>query len=108
MSHRPKPVRDHYVESLAVNSENLARQLGEKSVPAREVQIILGAISRPYLSETDSIVRKCEKDMMALEKVPSPLRLFVDSIAQALKTTKMSPAASLLLKNYVSAWEDWM
>lgn len=108
MSHKPKPVKDHYLESLAVNSENLSRQLADKAVPAGETQAILDAISRLYLSETEKIVHECEKDMMALERVPSPLRLFVDSIAQALKTTKIPPAAAELLKRYVSAWEDWM
>lgn len=108
MSHKPKPVRDHYIESLAVNSENLSKQLAGKAVPAGETKSILDAISRLYLSETEKIVQECEKDMMALERVPSPLRLFVDSIAQALKTTKASPAAAELLKRYVSAWEDWM
>lgn len=108
MSHRPKPVRDHYSESLAVNSENLKKQLEEKSVPAGEIKTMLDAISRLYLSETDKIVRECEKDMMALEKVPSPLRLFVASIAQAMKTANTSPAAAELLKRYVAAWEDWM
>jgi hypothetical protein len=108
MSHKPKPVRDHYTESLEVNSKNLSKQLADKSVPATEARAILDAISRTYLSEAEKIVQECERDMMALERVPSPLRLFVDSIAQALKTAKTSPAASELLKKYVSAWEDWM
>ncbi|MEO9362772.1 MAG: hypothetical protein ABI348_02615 [Nitrososphaera sp.] len=106
MSHRPKPVRDHYTESLAVNSENLGRQLSAESVADEEVQRILGSISRLYLSETEKIVLECEKDMMALERVPSPLKLFVDSIAQVKST--VSPAASELMERYVLAWEDWM
>lgn len=107
MSHRPKPVRDHYTESLAVNSENLGRQLAAESVPREEIQRILDSISSVYLAETEKIARECEKDMMALERVPSPLKLFVDSIAQA-KPLAVSPAAFELLKRYVSAWEDWM
>jgi hypothetical protein len=106
MSHRPKPVRDHYTESLAVNSENLGRQLSAESVPGEEIQRILSSISRLYLAETEKIVLECEKDMMALERVPSPLKLFVDSIAQVKST--VSPAASELMKRYVSAWEEWM
>ncbi|AIC15560.1 hypothetical protein [Nitrososphaera viennensis] len=106
MSHRPKPVRDHYTESLAVNSKNLGRQLSAESVPREEIQRILDSISRLYLAETEKIVRECEKDMMALERVPNPLRLFVDSIAQV--KSAVSPAASELMKRYVSAWEDWM
>lgn len=107
MSHKPKPVRDHYTESLAVNLENLFKQLADKSVSANEIDVILNAISRRYLLETEKIVQECEKDMMALEKVPSPLKLFVDSIAQELRTAP-NPAALELLKRYVSAWEDWM
>ncbi|AIF84765.1 hypothetical protein NTE_02723 [Candidatus Nitrososphaera evergladensis SR1] len=110
MSHRPKPVRDHYTESLAVNSENLGKQLSAESVPREQVQKILDSISRLYLAETEKIVHECEKDMMALERVPSPLRLFIDSIAQVMtmKSNAISPAAFTLLKRYASAWEDWM
>jgi hypothetical protein len=107
MSHKPKPVKDHYTESLAVNSENLGRQLSAESVPREEIQRILDSISRTYLAEMEKIARECEKDMMALERVPSPLRLFVDSIAQVNSLT-VSPAASELMMKYVSAWEDWM
>ncbi|HVX01706.1 MAG TPA: hypothetical protein VHA09_00985 [Nitrososphaera sp.] len=107
MSYRPKPVTDHYVEALMVNSENLGKQLAAESVQGQEIQMILQFISQIYLAETEKITRECEKDMMALERMPSPLRLFVDSIAQARSLT-VSPAASELMSKYVSAWEDWM
>lgn len=105
MQHRPKPVRDHYTESLQINSENLARQMAEASVSQAEATRILGEISSPYMAEVDKIVAECERDMMALEKVPTPLKLFVDCIAQV---NAESPAARQLLEKYVAAWEDWM
>ncbi|MEO9363763.1 MAG: hypothetical protein ABI348_07675 [Nitrososphaera sp.] len=80
--------------------------MSAESVPGEEIQRILSSISRLYLAETEKIVLECEKDMMALERVPSPLKLFVDSIAQVKST--VSPAASELMKRYVSAWEEWM
>lgn len=108
MSHRPKPVRNHYTESFAVNSENLGRQLSAESVSTEEIQKILDSVSKVYLSETERIVLECEKDIMALETAPSPLRLFVDSIARVQVSASVSQAASKLMKRYVSAWEDWM
>lgn len=103
--HKPKPVRDHYTESLQVNSENLARQMAGAGVPAGEAARILGEISSLYMAETDRIAKECEHDMMALEKVPTPLKLFVDCIA---KVDTESRPAKQLLDRYVSAWEDWM
>jgi hypothetical protein len=103
--HRAKPVRDHYTESLSVNSDNLKRQLAEAGVNEVEVGAILQAISGAYMQEVENIVAECEGDMMALEKVPSPLKLFVDSIAGA---KARSSQAAALLGRYVSAWEEWM
>lgn len=107
MSHKPKPVRDHYTESLATNSQNLARQLAGASVPESETKEIIDAISSIYLKEADKISEECERDIMALEKVPSPLGLFVSCISQVAKDVR-SPAAVDLLSKYVAAWEDWM
>lgn len=106
--HKPKPVRDHYTESLAVNSESLARQLAEEGVSEEDARKIMYAISDLYLREVEKIAEECETDMMALEKVPSPLKLFVDSIAKAKAVWPPSAAAAALLDRYVAAWEDWM
>ena len=103
--HKSKPVRDHYTESLQINSENLAGQMAEAAVPADEATRILKEISAPYMAEVEKIVAECERDIMVLEKVPTPLKLFVDCIA---KVNAESPAAKLLLRQYVIAWEDWM
>lgn len=103
--HKPKPVRDHYTGSLTVNSENLARQMAEAGVGEEESRKILYSISAAYLQQVERIVEECEADMMALEKVASPLKLFVDCIS---KTSPQSPQARELLGRYVSAWEDWM
>ncbi|MEM2140373.1 MAG: hypothetical protein QXJ74_00670 [Nitrososphaera sp.] len=107
MSRRPKPVRDHYTESLATNSQNLARQLAGASVSESETREIIDAISSLYLKETEKIAEECERDIMALEKVPSPLGLFVSCISQVAQDVR-SPAAADLLQKYVAAWEDWM
>jgi hypothetical protein len=107
MSRKPKPVRDHYTESLATNSQNLARQLAGASVLEQEAKEIIDSISSIYLKEVDKIAEECERDIMALEKVPSPLGLFVSCISQVAKNIR-SPAAADLLQKYVAAWEDWM
>lgn len=107
MSHKPKPVKDHYTESFAVNSQNLARQLAGASVPGAEVKGIIDAISGIYLKEVEEIAEECKRDIMALEKVPSPLGLFVSCISQTIKDVR-SPKAVGLLQKYVAAWEEWM
>lgn len=107
MSHKPKPVRDHYTESLAVNSQNLTKQLEDASVPGAETRKIIDAISAAYMRQVDGIVEECERDVMALENVPSPLGLFVSCISEAVKDID-SPKAADLLQKYVAAWEDWM
>lgn len=107
MSRKPKPVRDHYTESLATNSQNLARQLAGASVSESEAKEIIDSISSLYLKDTEKIAEECERDIMALEKVPSPLGLFVSCISQVAKDVRSSAAADLLQK-YVAAWEDWM
>jgi hypothetical protein len=107
MSHKPKPVRDHYTESLAVNAQNLAKQLEDASVPGAEAKKIVDVISAAYLKQVDGIVEECERDMMALENVPSPLGLFVSCISKVIKDID-SPKAADLLQKYVAAWEDWM
>jgi hypothetical protein len=106
MSHKPKPVRDHYTESLATNSQNLARQLAG-SVQEAEVKAIIDSISAIYLREVGRIAGECERDIMALERVPSPLGLFVSCISQVVRDVR-SPKAAELLQKYVAAWEDWM
>jgi hypothetical protein len=46
--------------------------------------------------------------MMALERVPSPLKLFVGCLANAQKSMNLSQPARVLMQQYTSAWEDWM
>jgi hypothetical protein len=106
--YKPRSTRDIYIESLSVNSENLKKQLGDKSVPAGEIKGIMGAVSKMYNEHLEKIVEECDRDMMALESMPSPLKLFVDCLAQAHKSLGLSPPAHALLRQYVSAWEDWM
>jgi hypothetical protein len=106
MSHKPKPVRDHYTESLATNSRNLARQLVAR-VSEPETEFIMDSISAIYLKEVEKIVDECERDIMALERVQSPLELFVNCISQVVRDVQ-SPTATDLLQKYVAAWEDWM
>ena len=106
--YKPKATRDIYVESLSVNSASLRKQLLEQSVPADEIQIILGAISKMYNKDVDNIIQECDRDMIALEHVPSPLKLFVDCLGYAQKNIRISSQAHALLERYLSAWEDWM
>jgi len=106
--YKPRATRDIYVEWLSINSENIEKQLKDKSVPAREIKIIMDIVAKRYRENVDRIVEECDRDMMALERVPSPLKLFVECLAEAQKSASLSQPARALLQQYTSAWEDWM
>ena len=106
--YKPKATRDIYVESLSVNSASLEKQLAEQSVQPVEIRSIVGAISKMYNENVERIVQECDKDMIALEDAPSPLKLFIDCLAKAQESLNVSPPARSLIQRYMSAWEDWM
>ena len=96
------------MDSLSVNSSNLGRQLKQKSVPAKEIEEILSSIDSRYRERLADIVTECQQNMMALETVPSPLRLFIDCMAESGKLLNLSMPSRQLIQRYISAWEDWM
>jgi hypothetical protein len=106
--YKPKSTRDIYTESLSINSASLGKQLAEESVQPREIRSIIDAVSKTYNENLDRIVEECDRDMMALERVPSPLKLFVECLANARKAMNLSQPARALIERYTSAWEDWM
>jgi len=106
--YKPKETKDIYVESLSINSSNLENQLADKSVQRQEIMAILDLVAKRYHDRVDNIVEECRRDMMALERVPSPLKLFIECLAKARESLVLSAPASTLIEHYVSAWEDWM
>ena len=106
--YKPKSTREIYIESLSINSASIEKQLVDDSVPAEEIRSILDFVSEIYLRDVERIVTLCDKDMTALEYVPSPLKLFVDCLAHAQKSLSLSSSARRLFQRYTSAWEDWM
>ena len=106
--YKPRATRDIYVESLSVNSDTLKKQMADKGVAASEIQDIMNAVARLYNEQLEKIVEECDRDMMALERVPSPLKLFIDCLARVQKSLNLSEASRQLVRHYLSAWEDWM
>lgn len=106
--YKPKSTREIYIESLSINSASIEKQLADESVLLEEIRSIVDLVSKMYRENVDRIVSLCDNDMMALEYVPSPLKLFVDCLAQAQKSLSVSSPASKLIQQYTSAWEDWM
>jgi hypothetical protein len=106
--YKPKATRDIYVESLSVNSASLEKQLVEQSVQPGEIRNIVNTTSRLYNENVDKIVQECDKDMIALEHAPSPLKLFIDCLAKTQDLLNLSSPARALTQLYLSAWEDWM
>jgi hypothetical protein len=106
--YKPKSTREIYIESLSINSASIEKQLADESIPAEEIRSILDFVSEIYLKDVGRIVALCDKDMTALEYVSSPLKLFVDCLAQAQKSLSLSSPTRGLFQRYTSAWEDWM
>ena len=106
--YKPKSTREIYIESLSINSASIERQLADQSILSDEIRSILDSVSKMYRENVERIVLLCDKDMMALEYVPSPLKLFVDCLAHAQKSLSLSSPASRLIQRYAAAWEDWM
>jgi len=106
--YKPKSTREIYIESLSINSASIEKQLADQSVLKEETGRILDFVSKIYLENVERIITLCDKDMMALEYAPSPLKLFVDCLAQVQKSLSLSSPASKLIQLYAAAWEDWM
>jgi hypothetical protein len=106
--YRPKSTREIYIESLSINSTSIEKQLADELVPTEEIRSLLNFVSEMYLRDVERIVTLCDKDMTALEYVPSPLKLFIDCLTQAQKSLSLSSPARRLFQHYTSAWEDWM
>lgn len=106
--YKPRATRDIYIESFSINSATLERQLADKSVSPREVKSITDTMGKMYSENVNTIVEECDRDMMALERVPSPLKLFVNCLSDVQKSMDLSQPARALLQHYMSAWEDWM
>ena len=85
--YKPKSTREIYIESLSINSASIEKQLADQSILSDEIRSILDFVSKMYRENVERIVTMCDKDMMALEYVPSPLKLFVDCLAQVTKVT---------------------
>jgi len=106
--YKPKSTREIYIESFSINSGSIEKQLADQSVLPEEIRSILDFVSKLYRENVDRIVTLCDKDMMALEYVPSPLKLFTDCLSHVQKSLSLSLPASRLIQRYPSAWEDWM
>jgi len=106
--YKPKSTREIYIESLSINSASIEKQLAGQSILSEEIRSILDFVSKIYYENVERIITLCDKDMMSLEFVPSPLKLFVDCLAQVQKSLSLSSPASRLIQRYTSAWEDWM
>ena len=106
--YKPKETKQIYDDSLSVNSSNLVKQLSGKSVMPDEINRILNSVEQEYGDRLKGIINECDADMMALERVPSPLRLFIDCLVESDKSLQLSQSSRQLIKGYVSAWEEWM
>ena len=106
--YKPQSTREIYIESFSINSASIEKQLADQSVLPEEIRSILDFVSKLYRENVDRIVTLCDKDMMALEYVPSPLKLFIDCLSHVQKSLSLSLPASRLIHRYPSAWEDWM
>ncbi len=101
--YKPKSTREIYIESFSINSASIEKQLADQSVLPEESRTILDFVSKMYLENVERIITLCDKDVMALEYVPSPLKLFVDCLTNAQESLSLSSPASRLIQTvYIS------
>ncbi|HJU94824.1 MAG TPA: hypothetical protein VJ643_02220 [Nitrososphaera sp.] len=68
-----------------------------------EFKNILEFVPKMYCKNVERIVTLCDKDMMALDYVPSPLKLFI-----VQKSLDLSLSASRLIQRYHQHGKIWM
>lgn len=110
MTRTPKSIKSHYVDSFAVNLENLKSFLSSHNVSRSESDKVSQLISKTYNQKIDSILEQCGDDWTKLESFSSPLIIFVQCIGELLDVVPSSISAEcrFILNSFVKTLESWM
>jgi hypothetical protein len=110
LTRTPKSIKSHYVDSFAVNLENLKSILFFHNISSSESDKVTQLISKTYNQKMDFILEQCGDDWTKLESFSSPLIIFVQCIGELLdvKPSSISADCRFILNSFVKTIESWM
>jgi hypothetical protein len=110
LTRTPKSIKSHYVDSFAVNLENLKSFLYSHNVSSSECEEVSQLISKTYNQKLDFILEQCGNEWTKLESFSSPLIIFIQCIGELLdvKPSSISEQCRFILNSFVKTLESWM
>jgi hypothetical protein len=110
MTRVPKSIKNHYIDSFLINSENLKSFLSSYEISISELEYVSFTISKLYNQKVDAILESCGNDWTRLDSSPSPLILFVQCIDDLLCEDHLdiSSRCRFILNSFSKTLESWM
>ncbi|MDN5845912.1 MAG: hypothetical protein L0H53_06520 [Candidatus Nitrosocosmicus sp.] len=110
MTRVPKSIKNHYIDSFLINSENLNSFLSSHGISNSELEIVLFTVSKLYNQKVDDILESCGNDWTRLDSTSSPLILFVQCIDELLSEAHLdiSSRCRFILNSFSKTLESWM
>lgn len=110
MTRVPKSIKNHYIDSFIINSENLKSFLSSHEISNSELEDVSITISKLYNQKVDDILASCGNDWTRLDSVSSPLILFVQCIDELLCANNLDITlrCRFILNSFSKTLESWM
>jgi hypothetical protein len=110
MTRVPKSIKNHYIDSFLINSENLKSFLSSHEISNFELEYVSITISKLYNQKVDDILTSCGNDWTRLDSASSPLILFVRCIDELLSANNLdiSSRCRFILNSFSKTLESWM
>lgn len=110
MTRVPKSIKNHYIDSFIINSENLKSFLSSHEISNSELEDVSITISKLYNQKVDDILASCGNDWTRLDSASSPLILFVQCIDELLCADNLdiTSRCRFILNSFSKTLESWM
>ena len=110
MTRVPKSIKNHYVDSFLINSDNLRSFLSSHEISNPELEDVPFTISKLYNQKMEAILESCGNDWARLDSASSPLILFVQIIDELLREDHLniSSRCRFILNSFSKTLESWM
>jgi hypothetical protein len=110
MTRVPKSIKNHYIDSFIINSENLKSFLSSHAISNSELEDVSFTISKLYSQKVDDILASCGEDWTRLDSASSPLILFVQCIDELLCADNfdITSRCRFILNSFSKTLESWM
>ncbi len=110
MTRVPKSIKNHYIDSFIINSENLKSFLSSHEISNSELEDVSITISKLYNQNVDDILASCGNDWTRLDSASSPLILFVQCIDELLCADNLdiTSRCRFILNSFSKTLEPWM